>query len=114
MRVSSTEATAFELVGYADECGGLDNVISVLAELAEALDGKKLATVARLSPVAWAQRLGYLLDLIQQDALADALLPYVRDHAAAIAPLVRKESTARAERINRWKLAINVQVEPDL
>lgn len=113
MRVSSTEATAFELVGYADVCGGLDNVVSVLTELAEALDGKKLAAVARLSPVAWAQRLGYLLDLIQQDELANALVPHVRDHADAIAPLVRKKSTARAERIERWKLAINARVEPD-
>ena len=36
--VASPEATALELVGYADQCGGLDNVASVLGELSEALD----------------------------------------------------------------------------
>ncbi len=38
VRVSSPEATVLELVGYADQCGGLDSVASVLAELGESVD----------------------------------------------------------------------------
>ncbi len=113
MRVSSREATALELVGYADQCGGLDNVASVLLDLGEELDASKLAEAARLCPVAWVQRLGYLLDMLEKAELASALVEHVREHAAIIAPLVRSRPTAQAPRNARWKLALNVSVEPD-
>jgi AbiEi antitoxin C-terminal domain len=113
MRVASPEATALELVGYADECGGLDNVASVISDLAEVLEVPKLIAAATACPIAWAQRLGYLLDLTEHAELAEPLVEYVRDRALVVAPLVRKKSVARAVRAERWKLAINADVEPD-
>jgi predicted transcriptional regulator of viral defense system len=113
MRVASPEATALELVGYADHAGGLDNVATVLAELVEAIDAPKLVEAAHLCPIAWVQRLGYLLELIEREDLANALTDHVREHALALAPLVRSRSTARASRAKRWKLAINASIEPD-
>jgi len=50
IRVSTPEATAFDLVGYADQLGGLDQVAMVLGELGEALDPDKLAAVADALP----------------------------------------------------------------
>lgn len=114
VRIASPEATALELVGYADQSGGLDNVASVLAELVETLDAERLLAAAALSPIAWAQRLGYLLDLTGHRALADALLPHVQGHAHVVAPLVRATRRAGARRDERWKLAVNASVEPDL
>lgn len=114
LRVSSPAATALELVGYADQCGGLDNVASVLAELVEVLEPSALLDAARGCPIAWAQRLGYLLDLTKHDGLANPLADYVRAHATVVAPLVRKKSITRAPRAERWRLAINASVEPDL
>ncbi len=113
MRLSSPEATALELVGYADQSGGLDNVASVLADLAEAIDPKKLATAARLCPIAWVQRLGYLLEVVEQEGLAKPLDAAVRERAVVVAPLVRAKPIAHAERNRRWKLAVNARVEPD-
>jgi predicted transcriptional regulator of viral defense system len=113
LRVSSPEATALELVGYADECGGLDNVASVISDLAEVLKGPKLIAAATSCPIAWAQRLGYLLDLAEHAELAEPLVQYVRDRALVVAPLVRKKSVARAARVERWKLAINADAKPD-
>jgi predicted transcriptional regulator of viral defense system len=113
MRVSSQEATALELVGYADQCGGLDNVASVLSELAEALDQKKVLEAARLCPVVWAQRLGYLLELAGRDDLASPLADHVRTEGATLAPLVRSRSMTGAPRAERWRLAINASVEAD-
>jgi predicted transcriptional regulator of viral defense system len=113
MRVSSPEATALEIVGYADHCGGLDNVAGVLAELVEELDSAKLVSAARLSPIAWSQRLGYLLDLIKQRKFADALAAHVSERASAVALLVRAKPAGRAPRNKRWKLAVNASVEPD-
>ncbi|MCC6811253.1 MAG: type IV toxin-antitoxin system AbiEi family antitoxin [Deltaproteobacteria bacterium] len=113
LRVASPDATALELVGYADQCGGLDNVASVLSELAEALSAEKLVEAARLCPVAWVQRLGYLFELLDQDDLANALEAQVRERAVAFAPLIRAQSTAHAKRLQRWKLAVNATVEPE-
>ncbi|MDP3235817.1 MAG: type IV toxin-antitoxin system AbiEi family antitoxin [Myxococcales bacterium] len=110
LRVASPEATALELVGYADQCGGLDNVASVLDELAEALDAEKLLAAAQNSPIVWAQRLGYLLDRTEHRALADALLPLVKERAHS-ARLARSSPSTGAARIQRWKLAANVDVE---
>lgn len=114
LRVASPEATALELVGYADQSGGLDNVASVLTELVEVLDADRLIAEVARSPIAWAQRLGYLLDLTDHRDLADKLLSHVSEHAKVVAPLVRSRSRAGAKRVDRWKLAVNASVEPDL
>lgn len=55
LRVASPEATALELVGYADQCGGLSNVATVLRELEPELDSALLLAEARRSPIAWVQ-----------------------------------------------------------
>lgn len=114
LRVASPEATALEMMGYANLCGGFDNVASVLAELVEAVDPQKLVDAAALCPIAWVQRLGYLLDLAGHRELGDALVPYVEEHARLVAPLVPAKSKTGSERSERWKLAINATVEPDL
>ena len=77
LKVSTPEATAFDLAGYPHHAGGLDNSATVLAELAESLDASKLAGIAELSPVAWSQRLGYLLELVGEAELAEGLADYV-------------------------------------
>jgi predicted transcriptional regulator of viral defense system len=114
LRVSSPEATALELVGYADQSGGLDNVASVLAELVEAIDPDRLTLECEKSPVAWVQRLGYLLDLTDHKDLGDKLAPSVMARAKDVAPLVRAKSRSGSPRDGRWKLAVNAVVEPDL
>ncbi len=114
VRYSAPEVTALELVGYPRHAAGLNNVATVLGELAEALDPGKLVEVAQLSPIGWSQRLGYLLDLMGHSELADSLLPIVDEHARSYAPLRRAENVAGAPRDSRWRLVVNVEVEPDL
>lgn len=113
LRVASPEATALELVGYAEHCGGIDHVASVLVDLAEALDPQRLLAAAELSPIAWAQRLGYLLDRAEQGELAEVLVPHVQERARVRAPLVRSQPLTGAPRIARWKLVVNASLEPD-
>lgn len=114
LRVASPEATALELVGYADQCGGLDNVATVLAELVEVIDAERLVSECMRSPLAWVQRLGYLLDLTGKHDLADTLVPSVVARAKDVAPLVRAATRSGAPRATRWKLAVNATVEPEL
>ncbi len=93
--VSSPEATALDLVGYAHHVGGLSQVATVLSELAERIDPEKLAAAAQTASVAWAQRLGYLLEHLGAAAKTPALKEYVREHAKQSTALLPK-SEARA------------------
>lgn len=114
LRISSPEATAFDLVGYQERCGGLDNVATVLAELAEKLDPERIAVLAPLSPTPWAQRLGHLLDRTGQSARGNALAVFVARNATETASLVPGDERSPSPRDERWKLRINADVEPDL
>jgi predicted transcriptional regulator of viral defense system len=110
LHVASPEATALELVGYVDQCGGLKHVADVLSELAETLDPGKLVSLAPLSPIAWTQRLGYLLDVTDHRGLANVLVPAVNELANDFAPLVRARPKGGARRLSRWKLAVNAEL----
>jgi len=112
--ISSVEATAMDLVGYPQHAGGLGNVATVLSDLSESIEPDALAQVARLSPIPWAQRLGYLLDLVNAHAKTPALADYVKHVAKEITPLATGGGTENAKRDPRWKLLVNVAVEPEL
>lgn len=114
VEVSSPEATAFDLVGYAHHCGGLSNVATVLVELADRLDPAKLREIAPLSPAPWAQRLGFLLDRVREGDRARLLAEYVAEVVTETVPLSTARSKEGAPRDARWKLAVNVEPELDL
>jgi transcriptional regulator with AbiEi antitoxin domain of type IV toxin-antitoxin system len=105
--VSSPEATALDLVGYAHHAGGLSHVATVLSELAERIDPEKLAAAARTAPVAWAQRLEYLLKHLGSAARTPALKEYVCERAKQSTALLPKARRARSRRNKGWKLYIN-------
>lgn len=113
VRYSTAEVTALELVGYPQHAGGMNNVATVLAELAEAIDPTKLLEAARLCPVGWSQRLGYLLEFAEATKLAAAIEPFVRANANSYIPLRRANTVAGATRNARWKVIVNAEVEPD-
>lgn len=116
VRISSPEATAFDLVGYPDHAGGLDNVATVLMDLTEKLDSNKLAEVAIHSPISWAQRLGYIMDLVGEGKKAHSLLSYVynRRPVSVSTPLDRSKPHKGVEKDQRWQVLINTKVEAEL
>ena len=114
LRISSPAATALELVGYPERCGYLDNVATVLAELAEAIDGEALVSEARRAPVAWVQRLGYLLVLVDASDLTERLDAVLGERNVFPVPLAPWEDTEGSPRDVRWQVVINVDVEPDV
>jgi predicted transcriptional regulator of viral defense system len=113
IRVSTPEATAIDLVGYQEHAGGLDQVATVLAELAEKIDPDKLAAAAAAAPLPWVQRLGYLLELAEAPEKAEALRAYVRREAKE-STLLLPGAAAGGERRKDWKLIVNAEVEPEL
>ncbi len=113
IRVSTPEATAFDLVGYLQHVGGLDNVATILSELVERIEPEKLVAAAAAAPLPWAQRLGYLLDKIGATATASPLKTYVHQHARQTAPLLPTKRYLHSNRDNVWKLYINAAVEEE-
>ncbi|MCK5406135.1 MAG: type IV toxin-antitoxin system AbiEi family antitoxin [Candidatus Krumholzibacteria bacterium] len=114
VRVSSPVGTAFDLVGYSAHAGGLDNATTVLAELSESINPQELESTAALSPMPWAQRLGYLFSLVGANEHADALSEHVARSSHDTVLLDPSGPKSGALRDARWKLLVNVEVEPDL
>ncbi len=73
MKLSSPELTALDLLRYPRAGGGLDNIATVIADLAERLDVGKLAALAAAYERSVSQRLGYLLDRFGQSERTQAL-----------------------------------------
>lgn len=68
LTVSTPEATCMDLLLYPQKSGGINHISTILAELVEAIDPDKLLQLARSSnEVAWVQRLGYILQLLDID-----------------------------------------------
>lgn len=113
IRIASPAATALELVGYPERSGHFDNVATVLSELLETVDGAALAAEARRAPVAWVQRLGYLLELLGNAALAGEIESVLREREPRTVPLVPWKSSEGARYDARWRVAVNSDAEPE-
>jgi predicted transcriptional regulator of viral defense system len=114
IELSTPEATAFDLVGYSQQCGGLDNVATILAELSEKLDSNKLVKIAESSPISWSQRLGYLLSVVDAEAVNEGLAQYVKARKPVRTPLLPSVNIKGARTDNLWKVFVNMDVEPEI
>jgi len=112
MEVSTPETTAWDLVRYCKAAGGLENVVTVLSELAEKLDGGKLKqTVKRHDEVIVAQRLGYLLDKLGRQDLTKEFAAWAK--GAPLRALDPTAASSRASENRKWRLLINASVAPE-
>ena len=114
LQVSTPEATAVDLVGFHRRAGGMDQVATLLTELAELMDPHKLLAAAEIAPITWAQRLGYLLESVDAGNLAAPLKDYVRSNARRTALLLPGFTDKDSHRADAWKLRINADVDTDL
>jgi len=73
-----------------------------------------MRVIASLSPVAWAQRLGHLLELVGFGDRLSSLAEHVSDVARETVLLDPGSERDDAERDARWKLVPNVEVVSDL
>ena len=112
--VATAEATAIDLVGYMNRAGGVDRVAGVLSELVENTDPSRLVAAAKSASVRWAQRLGYLLELVGAADKAIELKEHVRNRARNYTRLVPGAPAEGAPQSTDWRLYLNVSVDPDL
>ncbi|MCY4611101.1 MAG: type IV toxin-antitoxin system AbiEi family antitoxin [Gammaproteobacteria bacterium] len=114
IQVSSIEATALDLVGYAHRVGGLDHVATIFCELAGDISPELLVAAARTAPITWAQRLGHLLEVVGAVDKALPLKDYIRQRAQGTVLLVPGLPKGRARRAKDWRLYVNAEIEVDL
>lgn len=114
LQVSTPEATAIDLAGYPEHVGGLDQVATILSELADEIDSAALVNAAATAPITWLQRLGYILELVEAKQAAENLRPYVLEQAREYTTLVPGGARADEHRVPDWKLIVNTELEPDI
>lgn len=123
VRVSSPEATVFDLVARPRDGGGLFNVATVIGELIDErkLDADTLVEVAGTYPLAVARRVGWLFDrdaeFVDTADLAGRLHEFVSsrtDPRRRVVDLLDAGGRRRGATNARWGLVENAEVEPEL
>ncbi len=113
--VSTPEATAFDLVRYSRQVGGLGHVLTVLQELGECLDAALLANAAETDGVlAYAQRVGWLLERTDHAVKTGPLAEWLARRGPPPAKLEPSLPVAGGGIARRWNLLVNADIEGDL
>jgi predicted transcriptional regulator of viral defense system len=113
MNVSTPEATAFDLVGFHERAAGFDNVVAILSELSERLDGDTLAEVAAGLPASWAQRLGFVLSRVGAASITGPLRKTLWGRVNQTVLLRPDGPRQKSLRDDEWKVYVNAAVEPE-
>lgn len=115
---STPEATAFDLCKYYKAAGYWNNVATVLSELCEVIDPKKLADLAstQIYDLPVIQRLGYLLSLpeVEGEILTPELAQIVKRKNARWEKLYPRSGIAGAAQDPIWRIHINTEIEIDI
>jgi predicted transcriptional regulator of viral defense system len=114
MRVSTPEATAFDLVRFAAAAGHVSNVATVLAELSEKLDPAALEKLADCYAVSEVQRCGYLLEQLGEYDLAKPLAEWLAKRRYRPIPLVPGKAWGKISTDPKWRVLRTERVEVDL
>lgn len=121
LHISTPEETAKDVMMYYEQCGGLNHQATVLSELTEAINTKKLISLAKRSGrFFWLQRMGYILENIDtfyekdRDRVVGALEKFLSTKKLRYVPLAPEIPTKGKPRNKKWKIIENTTVESDL
>jgi predicted transcriptional regulator of viral defense system len=115
MLVSAPETTALDLLRYVHAAAGLGNVVTVLAELAERIDPLKLVEAAKAErELAYAQRLGYILDLVGAEQQSSGLARFVAENQSRATSLAPGRPRRGHHTNRRWQVVVNEEIRADL
>ena len=121
LKVATPELVAFDLLSYPLRSGGLNHIATVLSELAESLNVEALLSLADISgEKAWLQRLGYILEVTDPidsnttQELCESIEAYLSTKVKTYVPLAPEMPRNECERIKKWMIIINTEIESDL
>lgn len=117
VRYSSPELTAIDLIQYERQIGGLSMAATVLEELLEYTDFKKVSTeLFSISNIPTFQRLGYIIDVILKDTVqANIIYNLLKENKKQMkkVPLSVATPYDNIECDRRWNVILNQTIEPD-
>jgi len=120
MKLASPELTALDLVRYPQSSAGLDNIATVLSELAERLQPERLAFLSGAFEKAVVQRVGHLLGRLGRPQIAEAMFAALSKRAPlSWVELDPKQagdpdlSPLPSERDERWRVIVRRPPEID-
>ena len=112
--IATPEVISADIVTMPQHAAGINNVATILTELAEQIDIEKLIELTKHNPeLFWLQRLGYLLEFLGFTHLANAICKFLSDKKLHWARLVARAPYKPLSRDKKWKIIINTKVEPD-
>jgi len=119
VNVSCPELTAFDLIIYEKNVGGMNRAATVLSELAEALNFENISVEFLQSlNIAIIQRLGYLLDILAFEELANTLFQKSKEadikfRKYPLSVFSEKKNYADYPINNKWKIIMNEEIDVD-
>ena len=109
--VSTPEVTALDLVRFHAASGHMSNVATVISELAEGLDAKRLGEACAMYATPVVQRLGFLLDGLGHHGLSEAVATALDDRRLRSVKLV-PGARGRARKTDpTWRVIVNATVD---
>ena len=117
MNASGAELTALDIVAEEQKIGGLSRTAELLVELSESTqwDETKIPLLEHFS-CATIQRLGYLLELIEETDQANHLYSLLKQSGKTMRKIPLKQSVAISSNMQaneRWKVIKNYEIEID-
>jgi len=114
-KISGKELTFMDLVYFANNIGGFNRIITLLLELSEDMNLKKMQQVLKNRfPVAAIQRAGFLAEeVLGHEKLADVFANQLKHLNPNIVSL--KTGVELSGKINeKWKIVVNTHIESDI
>lgn len=112
--VATPEVVSADIVTMPQHAAGINNVTTVLMELAEKIEAQKLTELFKINPeLSWLQRLGYLLEFLGFNQLANYVAKMLSDKNLHWVQLVSSAGYKPLLRDKKWKIIVNTKVEPD-
>ncbi len=114
--ISNPELTALDLIQFENRIGGLDRVVTLLDEMAEKFDRKRLQQLLSASiSTAYLQRFGFILEhILELDELAQAVFEKLEKRNRFRVPLKSNASKSGFPVNGRWKVIENASLESEL
>jgi len=111
--ISSAELTAIDLVRCQNNVGGINRVVSVLTELTEEMHGSKLKDILENESISIAslQRLGYILDKLNERDLAEVVLDSIAKNRRFKVPLKTDTDKINFPYNSKWKIIENIELD---
>jgi predicted transcriptional regulator of viral defense system len=112
--VATPEVIAADIINAPHHAAGINNAATVLTELAEKIEIKKLIELSKLyQELSWLQRLGYLFEFLGFNSIANKINSALAKEKLNWVLLSARAPYKISARNRKWKIIVNTEVEID-